>query len=74
MGTTHFTLRQAQDVLQQEWADIEEEWQLLRVGLLPQEWTTSEKQQAVVKRELLNKMKAMLKQEEVTIGILDSQA
>jgi hypothetical protein len=74
MGTTHFTLRQAQDVLQQEWADIEEEWQLLRVGLPPQERTTSEKQQAVVKRELLNKMKAMLKQEEVTIGILDSQA
>jgi hypothetical protein len=25
MGTTHFMLRQAQDVLQREWADIEEE-------------------------------------------------
>jgi hypothetical protein len=25
MGTTHFMLRQAQDVLQREWADIEKE-------------------------------------------------
>jgi hypothetical protein len=51
MGTTHFALRQAQDVLQQARDDLEEERQRLSEwGSLPKERTTSEKQKAAVKR------------------------
>jgi hypothetical protein len=62
-------------VLQQEPAGIEEERQrLTEWGSLLKKWTTSEKQRAMVEWERLSKMEAMVKQEEVTIGVLDAQA
>jgi hypothetical protein len=43
-------------------------------GSLFKKQTTSEKEKAVLKREQLNKMEVVLKQEEVIIGLLDAQA
>jgi hypothetical protein len=75
MGTTHFGLRQAQDVLQQERDDLEEERQRLSEwDSLPKERTTSEKQKAVVKRAQLDKMELLLNQEQVAIDLLDAKA
>jgi hypothetical protein len=74
MSMTHFVLHQVHDVLQWEWADIKEERHRLKEwGSLFKERTTSEKQKATAKRERLNKMEVMLKQEEVAIGLLDAQ-
>jgi hypothetical protein len=62
-------------MLQQERADIEEEQQRLpQWGSLLKKWTTSAKQQAAAEQEWLSKMEAVLKPEEVTIGLLDTQA
>jgi hypothetical protein len=52
VDTTHFTLGQAQVVLQREQTDIEEEQQrLMEWGSLLKEWTTSERERAMVKQE-----------------------
>jgi hypothetical protein len=64
MGTTHFVLCQAQNVLQQEWANIEEEWQrLTEWGSLLKERTTSERKGAVAKWEQLDEVELLLNQE-----------
>jgi hypothetical protein len=61
-------------VLQWERVDIKEEWlHLMEWGSRLNERTTSEKEKAVVKWERLSKMEAMLKQEEVTIILLNAE-
>jgi hypothetical protein len=62
-------------MLQLERANIEEERQRLTVwGSLLKKQTTSKKQPVATKQELLSKIEATLKQEEVTISLLDAQA
>jgi hypothetical protein len=43
-------------------------------GSLLKKWTASEKEKVAVKWEWQNKMEVVLKQEEVSIGMLDAQA
>jgi hypothetical protein len=62
-------------VFQQEWDDLGAEQRRLKEWYsLLKEQTTTEKEKAVVERERLQKMEYLLKQEEVTIGLLDQEA
>jgi hypothetical protein len=62
-------------MLQRERRGLDEERQrLMQWGSLLKKRTTSEKEKATERRQQLNKMEVMLKQEEVTISLLDAQA
>jgi hypothetical protein len=60
MGTTHFALNQAHNVLRREREDINEEQLCLSVWVsLLKQWTTSEKEKADARQKLLDMMEIL---------------
>jgi hypothetical protein len=74
MGTTHFALNQAHNVLHQERVDINKEW--LRLSLwfsLLKQRTTSEKDKAEARKKRLDVMEVMYSKRQTVANKLDAQ-
>jgi hypothetical protein len=74
MGTTHFVLNQAHDVLRRETEDINEERIYLSVWVsMLKQRTASEKEKAEERRKYLNVMEVMYRRRQAVADKLDPQ-
>jgi hypothetical protein len=75
MGTTHFALNQAHDVLHRKREDTNEERLRLSVWVsLSKKWTTCKREKAEVRQKCLDKMEILYSRRQVVVDKLDAQS
>jgi hypothetical protein len=73
MGTAHFSLNQAHDVLHRKREDINEEWMCLSVWVsLLKRWMTSEKEKVEARQKRLNVMEVLYSRRQAVANKLDT--